>query len=83
MERQTDVDERADGLHTQLVLCMVEEISLATLVCWMPIKDIKLGASRGTWNRVRTVRRVAAFCKSPTSCLNGWIACGKVCCESR
>lgn len=50
LERETDVNKRAYGLHTIVVLGVVEEIPLAALVGGMPFEDIKVWFGRGVWN---------------------------------
>jgi hypothetical protein len=42
LERQTDVDERSNGLDAVVVLRVVEEIALAALVRGMPFEDVEL-----------------------------------------
>ncbi len=42
LEREADIEERGQGLDRNTVLCMVQEVSLATLVLRIPLEDIEL-----------------------------------------
>ena len=46
LERQAYVDEGGDGLDAIVVLSVVEKVSLAALVCGMPLEDVELWLPR-------------------------------------
>lgn len=47
LERETDVDQSGYDLHCVVMLGMVEEVSLAALVCRMPVEDVELRCCSG------------------------------------
>lgn len=42
---ETDIDKSGYNLNCVVVLCMIEKISLAALVCRVPVEDIELRRS--------------------------------------
>jgi len=78
LEGKANVDEGGDSLDTIVVLGVVEEESLAALVCWMPFENVELrrpGSVAGS----RFARRVApASGKRASSGVEGWIASREV-----
>lgn len=43
LEWQANVDEGGECLDETAVLCVIQEVLLAALVCWIPIEDVKIG----------------------------------------
>ena len=45
MERKADIDKSSHNLDCVVMLGMIEEVSLAALVCGMPVENIELRRS--------------------------------------
>lgn len=67
MERELDIDECSDGLDVVVMLCVIEKVALAALVCDMPFEDVELGRGSGilAYSGTRLGRWRADFRKGP------------------
>ena len=52
LEWKANVDERAEGLRAGFVLGVVEEVALAGLVGWMPLKNVEVWVGGERWRLV-------------------------------
>jgi hypothetical protein len=78
LEGKADVDEGGNGLDALVVLGMVQKISLAALVCWVPFEDVKLRGARRS-GRPRLARRSApAGTERAFSGMECWVSSRKM-----